>query len=813
MAEQLRKHRNLFLSFGTLLMVSVGIFWPILFGGESIVQEFTFRHQYGPLAFIETSLSEEEMPRWLPNYLSGYPFYLSAFYYFPPLTYLFGALGFLSGYGVLIAATHFLGGVGVLLLARALKLGESAALFSGATYMLFQVNIAYAILPLFIMLPAVPFFLLSILKIHERRYWYSLLGMTAILLGWQSGFSEYVVYTILAGGLFALWLDLEGRSLRTTAGTIGMVLAATVAALPRLVPIARIVPLSARAAGAMGTTDFFAPSDLIHLLFPHMVLPFGDMIPFYHNNPFTIYLGAAPLLFAMFYFLNTRNMFKENRTSIFFAALFAYGFLMLFSFTGLFYITRAATFNLFGGAWKLMFLGVVGLSIIAGLAFDRLTREPRTSGTNRIARGYIWGTVGLLAGAVLLNIGVSLFGEFFISKITAFIQSHAGGTSPLELEKYQKTAHSFWEAATYNISPLNPKFLASLLAATAPALPLHFYTKGKLTEETFKKSCVAIVVVSGILLFQHYYPTVPRELITTAPKTAQFITSQPDGDAYRAFRFWPGLAWYHEQGLPVGDPTSQTELEKELLFPNINIVYGISIPDGDDNLMSARQSLLSAEIGSIRAPQNEGKKWIADESITLEDRIDRFSSRRNISLLSMLGVKYITTSIPLPAPYKKAFEATIPGTSLPLYVYENSGAQPLVFFPRRVQTFSGTKEQVWENILREADRGSAAIIECTEPRCLRSQPAGTGTVTVTEHQANLVRIRVSTKEPRWLIHQASNLPNWRAYLLDGTSQRDLPIVAANFVHQAVLVPSGEHEIIFEYASITNQMLKTIQSWI
>ena len=810
MGKESPKKREFFISFIWIFGIALGLLWPIFFQGQAIVQEFTLRYQYGPLAFTEEMIQKGTPSLWISDHLSGHPFYLSAYAYFWPLTKIIQAFGFMDAFNILLLLSFFLGGFGVLCFTRSLGISIIGSRISAAAYMLFQLNIGWPILPFVLMLPVVPFFFLAILKLHERYYRYLLLGSLFIALGWQSGLGEYVVYTIIAGGCFALWLDVRERSLRTTALTVGMVLLGTLLALPRLIPIANMLGISSRSNGAQGVTDFFWPSDIIHLFFPYFSLPFANMIPYYHSNPFFIYIGTVSIILGIIFFTYLRPIIRKDFRALYFGLLFFYGFLMMFSFTGFFFFTRAMTFSLFGGAWKLLFLAFFALVILMGYGFDHLEYRDQDKKLGRIIYSYAALVLVITLIIVVVKTVILFFENSILQRLMALIQPRLeSGADPAKLERIAK---NFWDKAIYNISFKNYHFVVSYLLLVFPVFPLFQYLKKKINLEQLGAWLLGILALGGVLLWQGYYPFVPKSLITSEPSTSQYVKTVDSSKNFRVFRFWPGLGWYHEHGLSPENDVVQVALEKELLFPNINIIYRIPLVDGDDNFMSARQSRLSARIGSMRAPQNEDKKWITEESVSLEERLDRFTSPENRSLLSVLGVKYIITSLPFPLPFKKVFETRLTGTDIPIYIYENRNAKTSVYFAQKVVFMNGDDSEAWETLLAQKDFGDTAVIECVDPRCYeQSTKVSDSSITILEKYPGYLRLRIKTNTPQWLIHSESNLPTWEAVLRSATTSQSLPIFTANYLYQAVPVPAGDYEITFAYPRSSRQLSYAVSS--
>ncbi len=810
-SQEPSEKRAFLVSLIWIFCIALGLLWPIFFGGQAIVQEFTFRHQYGPLAFIEEMSRAGTPSLWLPDYLGGYPFYLSAFAYFWPLTKIIQFFGFMNAFNILLFLSYLLGGAGVLYFARNLGISTIGSRIGAAAYMLFQLNIGLPILPFALTLPVVPFFFLAILKLHERRYRYLLLGVLAIAFGWQSGFGEYVLYTIIAGGCFALWLDIGRRSLRTASLTVGMVLLGTLLALPRLIPIANMLTISVRAGGAQGATEFFRLSDVIHLLFPYFSLPFANMIPYYHSNPFTIYVGTVSIILGILFFSYLRPIIRKDFRALYFGLLFLFGFLMTFSFTGLFFFTRAVTFSLFGGVWKLLFLAFFALAILIGYGFDHLESREGDQKLRRVVYGYAASVFLVSLIIFAAKIIILFFENSMLQRLMVLIQPRLeSGAAPAKLER---VARNFWDRAVYNVSFRNYHFAVSYLLLILPVFPLVQYLKKKMNLEQLGAWFLGILALGGVFLWQGYYPLVPRSLITSEPLTSQYVQTMDASKNFRVFRFWPGLSWYHERGLSPDDHTAQISLEKELLFPNINIIYGIPIVDGDDNFMSSRQSRLSAEIGSIRAPQNEDKKWILEEVTSLQERLARFTSRENRSLLSVFGVKYIVTSLPFPPPFEKVFETRLTATAIPIYIYKNEDAKTSAYFAKKVAfVLTDSDALAWEALLAQKDFGETTVIECTDPRC-HEQPAKVShsSITILESRPGYLRLHISADTSKWLVHSESNLPTWEATLRSATTSQSLPIFTANYIYQAVPVPAGAYEVVFSYPSSNGQLSYAISS--
>ena len=102
------------------------------------------------------------------------------------------------------------------------------------------------------------------------------------------------------------------------------------------------------------------------------------------------------------------------------------------------------------------------------------------------------------------------------------------------------------------------------------------------------------------------------------------------------------------------------------------------------------------------------------------------------------------------------------------------------------------------------------------PLCLRAAPSfrppafnQSDSIATEELRPGYLRLKTNTKTPRWLIYSESNLPTWlaryRDYQLPTANYQPLKIYTANYIYQAVFMPKGENEIIFEYPGLFRQM--------
>jgi uncharacterized membrane protein YfhO len=89
-----------------------------------------------------------------------------------------------------------------------------------------------------------------------------------------------------------------------------------------------------------------------------------------------------------------------------------------------------------------------------------------------------------------------------------------------------------------------------------------------------------------------------------------------------------------------------------------------------------------------------------------------------------------------------------------------------------------------------------ALIETIEPPALRSASTASAPATVSfaNYTSNQITLATSTAEPRFLVLSEMYFPGWRAYVDDV----ETPIYRANYLFRGVVVPPGQHTLVFAY---------------
>ncbi len=129
-------------------------------------------------------------------------------------------------------------------------------------------------------------------------------------------------------------------------------------------------------------------------------------------------------------------------------------------------------------------------------------------------------------------------------------------------------------------------------------------------------------------------------------------------------------------------------------------------------------------------------------------------------------------------------------------VYENTQVYPRAYFVNRVRSERDPSVVLQTVTAAGFDGRREALIEAADapalpPTSAAAQPA---TVSFTRYTSDQITLATSTAEPRFLVLSEMYFPGWRAYL-DGV---EIPIYRANYLFRGVVVPAGQHTLVYAY---------------
>jgi hypothetical protein len=196
-------------------------------------------------------------------------------------------------------------------------------------------------------------------------------------------------------------------------------------------------------------------------------------------------------------------------------------------------------------------------------------------------------------------------------------------------------------------------------------------------------------------------------------------------------------------------------------------------------------------IPAVTGSQNFRLKWY--ERLVGGLNYANLGGRR--TLWSLLDLKYLTmaddVSLPFLAPA---------GEGLKGRIYHLADPTPHAFFPADVEVVRDTASALRATLALENPR-LLAIVEAGSypgaPADGGPDPAsGSGEAHLRSYTPNEVSLAVSAEQPGLLFVSEIYHPNWRAWI-DG---EPAAIYRTNVAFRGVVVPRGEHELVFRYRS-------------
>jgi hypothetical protein len=153
--------------------------------------------------------------------------------------------------------------------------------------------------------------------------------------------------------------------------------------------------------------------------------------------------------------------------------------------------------------------------------------------------------------------------------------------------------------------------------------------------------------------------------------------------------------------------------------------------------------------------------------------------------LDAANVRYVVSMAPLSDP---ALRLVHQGTAL---VYENARALPRAYLAPTAARVA--PERTLEAMRQGWDPRQTAFVADTAQVVLPAGPLQ-GDARVTRHAPDRVEVRARASRPALLVLADNYYPGWRA-TVDG---RETPVYLANHTFRGVVVPAGEHTVVFTF---------------
>lgn len=722
---------------------------------------------YPARTFTNSQLNLGQLPSWNPYVFSGSPHlanFQSAVFY--PLHMLYFLLPQISAWSILIVVPFVLGFIGMYIYLRQLKLVELACCigaiafsFSGFLSAWTQENATVGHAALWL-----PFILFGIEKLlaSSKKVFYASLIAVFLACSFLSGFYQitfYIYAVTFFYGIFRIWSLKRVRLYYFGLLCVSFLFSLCLSAV-QLIPSAQAFFSSARSSSSVWYLfdEYLVPlTHFVRLLIPDILGNPGTYSyagkGFYHET--LLYIGIAPLLFALFAF------FKLQKSSLvrFFSSVFVVSlfFAIKSPFSLWFFKLPLPLITTFLPS-RIFFITGSCLSILAAFGLSYFMQEKKYK-VDRIT---------------LFNI--SFFCLVTILTIGALILqiNYLPGLKNTLLET---TRINLLQRETLPSAALSRSILKNMI------LPLVFLVVTTLTivlPIKRKKIALGILLLTFISQFyflQKYAVTGYSQFLYPEHFIFSYLQKESGTDRFLAF------------GRPILGNVAQ---DKKL-----------QTPEGIDAVFPVRYGQLAT------AAKNGGK--VVEDIPRIEVTLSELGlsetildNVRRLRLMSTIGVKniffYNETKLSENDIYKKfpSPQFKILWSRDNWYAFENTFVLPRAFLVNNFVVKQDKQEIVDTFFDPEFDPAKTLVLEENLPAEVVFTNEASGSARIVSYAPTKIEIDVQTSAVQLLFLSDNYFPGWVAFV-DGEETK---LYRANYTFRAVLVPAGSHTVTFSYEPTT-----------
>ncbi len=762
---------NLILRFGTWLRVIVLAAFLVFLTlapallGIKVMGTDSLELLIPQLAFYKHAFTSGESPFWNPYLAVGFPNFISvAGFPYAPLHFLLYILpAHLAHYWALFLSLA-LGALFFILFLRELGLGPWAAFIGSLAYLAGNIHFARD-LTLGTALFVYPTLFWILIRIHKStsaraRSLYIFSG--GFLIGYAWLMSSYfpTLYLFCAALAFVLFLGIRSADWRHSAklSTALLVIFAvgTIIGSLQLVPAYVITQFSQRSQGFAepAVQDGYAITfrELLHFFF----------LTSYRGLDAYLYMGMVPLLLIALAF------FKKNSAAIFFLGVFLVSLAISIKGSPLFWwiIVKLPVFNFFQGAARFMLIGIFASAVLIGLGADYLETAFRSAKPDKwkIIISFITLTIFIFLMAALFSgedgvpQAVMISGVFLIAAVGAVI------------------------------------FCLAEVSRNALVLPLL--------------SVIAAVEFVTISYRFNVKTIFDASYYRTPPTDAELFIASKNRILPLFVEDWDGVYFFNfpkQKDLPP--EFLEYRIRHASYHPNTQFLWPVANLEANEPLLNVSMGRMMALLGTRQLVTAGGeeklnkiyKKSADGTDVSVKEKYELFKER--LPLTDFLGIRYFLSSShfenrtlysPIKLPLRGYRFLDIGGPSeqpMPIFVFENPNAKPLVYFGK-VTGFKNNSEEAYQAFKESGFRD--IFVECSG--CGSKELNGEGKVEIVLAENGRVSANTSSETEGFMVFTQNHLPGWRASI-DGEESE---IYKVNSVFPGIFVPAGDHQVEFIY---------------
>ena len=287
-----------------------------------------------------------------------------------------------------------------------------------------------------------------------------------------------------------------------------------------------------------------------------------------------------------------------------------------------------------------------------------------------------------------------------------------------------------------------------------------FFLSFYLGLKNHKVRAVVLILFILVLFFElsrqalKYNPFTPKEILFPETEAINFLKSQQKNGPFR---------------IQITHP--------ELLTTNFNLFYGIEMIGGYDSFHASRYEELA-----LAANFEDPKRRFESPGRVL------FLTNYRSSLFNLMNVRYILALEEIKYPdLKLVFEK---GKTK---VYENLKAYPRVYLSSNYE-IAKDDEEILAKMLDFSLKGERKVVLEQDIDFQNYPLESTARAEIIENKNQAVKIKTQSLRDSILVFSDAYDLGWKAWV-DGKQTK---IYRANYNFRAVIVPGGEHQVVFKY---------------
>lgn len=627
---------------------------------------------------------------------------------------------------------------------------------------------------------------LLIIYIHNHNSWAaSIFGGLLVGLGWLTAHSHWMFIALAGSLVFFIYLIVTSKKYNLILNYLVFYLLSTIVGLVQIIPSLVYLSVTVRGDEYFQRLAIFSPLRLGP--FSQFIFPLIKGLP---GSFFINYIGILPLIFVIYSFLT------NHERKIIFWKIYALAIILLvLPFSPLpILLSKIPIVNNFRDPTRWMSLGFVCLSILAGFGFDTWLNNSQS-----IKKMFykFYKILVYIVGFIFLLINISYL--FFYQKIMGILYWYFdkfiyNSTKKFSLSYYHEVLDKMFINKINDLIYYNPKVYIQLLLLILSLVICKYFLLKNVGKSIFSGVIILAVIINFLLVYPFFLDNfMPAANLYYLPKTVEAIQKDPG----TIFPFLQGQSEYEKLNIPYNpNPSNFFIFQSELLVPLANIFYQISSADTHDSFIPNRNAKILGLIGSTRVKLARVTGENLNDLDSVDEKIVTFNKRGN--LLDLLSINYVVSNYRLIENDKFSLNEIVTSTpyQIPFFIYKNHDSLPKVFLAKDIiyldpENFNKNLEEVTD---QDNNFQKVTFIECKNCQSNDLDSSANNKFKIIEETNTLLEIDYQGDSPAYLVINNSYLPGWEAKI----DNQSVKIYFANFVHQAIYIPAGNHRIVVQY---------------